>query len=153
MLFILDPIAMHEILVPCDQVKNAGLLFRTSKTLKFNAPDTSHKTFVKYKFHDLQAAVSQINGSLDPKLDLIIQAKSQLLGIMANEIGFSAEDHHIVIFHTEKVRCVLMYSKTTGDPLVRKPVGCHFTEVILRKGVCHIFLNVSEYICWIKNKS
>jgi hypothetical protein len=131
---------MHEVLVPGDQVKNAGLLSGTSETLIFNTSDTSHKTLVEYKLHDLQAAVFQINGSLNPKLDLILQTKSSLLGIMANEIGSFAKDNHVVIFYTKKVGCIFMYSKTTGDPVVRKPVGSHSSEVILGKRLCHMQL-------------
>ena len=37
-----------------------------------------------------------------------------------------------------------MYSKTTGDPMVRKPVRSHFTEVVLRNGLCHMRLHVSK---------
>lgn len=102
-LFILDRISLHEIFVIGDQVKDAGLLLGASKTLKFYVPDTGHEFFIKYKLHDLQASVTQINGTLDPKLDFIIKPESLFFGIMANEIGSLFQDNHVVIFHTKKV--------------------------------------------------
>jgi hypothetical protein len=59
-------------------------------------------------------SVFQVNGALYPKFDIVIYSKPSFPGIMANEIGVSAQNNHITIFHPEEIRGVRMDLKTVG---------------------------------------
>jgi hypothetical protein len=92
----------------------SSLLFGTAKTLEFNSPDSGFKRFVKNKLDDFQATTFKVNGALDPKFDFVINTEPTFFGIMTNEIGSAAENHHIPIFHPEEICGVRMDSKTMG---------------------------------------
>jgi hypothetical protein len=113
--------SLHEVLVPRNQAKDTSLLLRTAKTFKLDVPHMSHKLFVKDKLNDLQATVLKINGAFDPELDFIVESESLLLGIVANEVGLSFQDNHVVIFHTKKISGIRVNPEASGDLMRRKP--------------------------------
>jgi hypothetical protein len=130
-------IALHEVSVPGDKFEDAGLLFRASKTLEFDIPDVGHELFVKDQFHDLEAAVLQIDHTLDPELDVVLQTESQLLGVMADQIGPFLQDHHIVVFHLKEISGIRVYPKPFRDLVRREPSRDHSLQGFLGVGIVH----------------
>jgi len=95
-------------------ILRSSCLFGTTETLEFKSPDSDFKRFVKDKLDDFQATAFEVNGALDQKFDFVINSKPSFFGIMTNEIGSAAENHHIPILHPEEIRGVRMNAKTMG---------------------------------------
>ena len=80
---------MHEVPMTGDHIQYAGLLFGAAKTLEFDSPDPGFKRFIKYKLDDFQVTGLEIDGTIYPKFNFIIQPKTSLLGIMTDKIRFA----------------------------------------------------------------
>ncbi len=80
---------MHEILVIFHKIQNASLFLWASKTLKLDPPNVGHELFMEYELDDLQISIFHVNGSFHPEFGFLFQAITQLLCIMANEIGLA----------------------------------------------------------------
>jgi hypothetical protein len=122
---------MHEILVSGDQVEDARLLFGAPETLELDGADAGHEFLIENELDDLEVPVLQVNGPLDPELDLVLQPEALFLGVVANEIGPLAENDDIVVFHLKKVARVGMDPKSVGDPMGRKPLRGRFLQALL----------------------
>lgn len=128
---------MHEVLVFSNKIKNPRLFSRASEAFKFEVAHVSHKLFMKNQFYELPLPISQVNSSLHPILDFVIQPKSSLFGVMTDEKGGIVQEEHIAIFHPEEVTGIGVNSKTSGFMTGGNPARSHIAESFLRDVFCH----------------
>jgi hypothetical protein len=92
---------------------------------------------MKNHFYELPVAVSQVNSSLHPMLDFVIQPKSTFFGVMANQKGRAVQKKHIAIFYPEEITGIGMNSKTSGIMTGGKPARSHIAKGFLTYVLCH----------------
>ena len=100
--------ALHEVFMAGDQIQNAGLFFRAAKALEGDVADMAGKFFEKDQLQNFWVSGFQMNGTFNPKFDIVIDSKPSFLGIMTNEIGAVTNNNHIPVVDPEKIRGVCM---------------------------------------------
>jgi hypothetical protein len=92
---------------------------------------------MKNHFYEFPVAPFQVNSSLHPMLDFVIQSKSTLFGVMTDQKRGIVQNEYIAVLHPEEITGIGMNPKTSGIMTGGKPARSHVAEGCLSDVFCH----------------